>query len=163
MAQVAQSGTATRNTKGSLKNSRTRCWCFTLNNYSMEDIKAFEKCGGKYCFQEEMGESGTKHLQGVLQLPNGVSLNHMKKLNGRAHWEVCRNLNASIQYCSKSDTRIGNIYSNMKLKSGTNGTVDFELDKMQRLKEFMDTDEFKKWKMDTGYAWLQGKMEEEQS
>lgn len=112
MAQVAQKVLG-RNTDGKSQKNRVRVrnWTFTLNNYTPEEIKdlAQQEC---YLFQEETGENGTPHLQGMLCFPNPMSLSSMKKVNGRAHWEPCRNKIASIQYCSKEKTRTGKIYCN---------------------------------------------------
>lgn len=112
MAQVAQKNLG-RNTIDKSQKSRVRVrnWVFTLNNYTPEDIKelAQQEC---YLFQEETGENGTPHLQGILCFKNPMSLSSMKKINGRAHWEACKNKIASIQYCSKEKTRTGQIFSN---------------------------------------------------
>lgn len=112
MAQVAQKNFG-RNTDSSSKKIRMRArnWVFTLNNYTQDEIKdlAQQEC---YLFQEETGENGTPHLQGILCFKNPMSLSSMKKINERAHWEVCKNKIASIQYCSKELSRTGEIFSN---------------------------------------------------
>lgn len=90
---------------------RKRHWCFTVNNYTNDDIAQIHKekellsCKS-YCFQEEKGESGTPHLQGVISYKNAKTLSMMRKILPKAHWEVCRNVVASYAYCSKKDTRI---------------------------------------------------------
>lgn len=112
MAQVAQKSLG-RNTDLKSQKSRVRArnWVFTLNNYTPEDIKtlASQEC---YLFQEETGENKTPHLQGLLCFRNPMSLSSLKRINGRAHWEPCKNKIASIQYCSKEATRTGEIYCN---------------------------------------------------
>lgn len=57
-----------------------------------------------YVFQLERGENGTPHYQIVLVWKNAVvaPLNLAKQI----HWEHCRDINKSILYCSKKDTRI---------------------------------------------------------
>lgn len=91
----------------------SKYWCFTLNNYTSQDIDMFKNSDSsivpKLLFQQEKGESGTPHLQGVLMFstkkrPFSVFSN--KKI----HWEKCRKVDASIAYCQKSDTRIGEPY-----------------------------------------------------
>ena len=112
MAQVAQKNLGRNTGSKSQKNRvRVRNWVFTLNNYTEEEIKSLaqQNC---YLFQEETGENGTPHLQGMLCFPNPMSLSSMKRINGRAHWEPCKNKIASIQYCSKESTRSGKIYCN---------------------------------------------------
>nr|UOF81907.1 rep protein [Cressdnaviricota sp.]UOF82583.1 rep protein [Cressdnaviricota sp.] len=112
MAQVAQKVLGRNTEKTSQRNRiRVRNWVFTLNNYTPEEIKelAQQEC---YLFQEETGENGTPHLQGILCFKNPMSLSSMKKVNGRCHWEPCRNKIASIQYCCKESTRTGKVFSN---------------------------------------------------
>lgn len=85
-------------------------WCFTLNNYSPQDIS--DICSNssiaRYVFQEETGKEGTQHLQGYLVFKTKVR--PMEMFNKKIHWEKCRNKNASEQYCKKKDTRSGKLY-----------------------------------------------------
>ncbi len=101
-----------------LPRNRARTWCFTLNNYGEEDTVSLSHPEWnnmkitKMVFQEEIGnENGTKHLQGVVQFANQVSFTSLKEFHDKIHWSKCRNLNASIKYCSKEDTRNGEIYT----------------------------------------------------
>lgn len=110
-------------TLGNTKESRSRNWCFTLNNYSREEIDAitkFSKC--KYLFQEETGESGTPHLQGTLQFKDAKTLSKLKKLLPRGHLEVCKDLKGALIYCCKEDSRTGEIYSNFDYSKFTQKT-----------------------------------------
>lgn len=100
-----------------VENARSRNWCFTLNNYTPEDIKIITNLDCKYVFQEEKGESGTPHLQGLLCFRNAKTLGGVKKILPRAHFEITKNLQASILYCSKEDTRCGDIWSTIPLPS----------------------------------------------
>lgn len=86
-------------------------WCFTLNNYTEEDIKVLEATDSsivpRYVFQKEVGENGTKHLQGYINFqtkkrPIGF---FKKQFSNLPHWEKTRNVKASINYCQKDDTR----------------------------------------------------------
>ncbi len=66
----------------------------------------------KICFQEEVGEEkNVAHLQGVIQFKEKKTLNAVKIILPKAHWEVCRSLHASIKYCSKKATRNGELYT----------------------------------------------------
>lgn len=98
---------------------RCRNWCFTLNNHTKDDIdtltQQFSVKKSVYVFQEEKGENGTRHLQGLVCFPNAISQKSIKQIMPRAHLEVCKNKIASIQYCSKEETRDGNIFTNMDL------------------------------------------------
>lgn len=51
-------------------------------------------------FQEETGEGGTPHLQGVIHNKNQVALSTLKTWNLRVHWEPTRDIKASVGYCS---------------------------------------------------------------
>lgn len=84
--------------------SRSRNWCFTINNYSNEEI---EKCNNVECnyiiYGDETGAEGTPHLQGYLEFKDAKTLSSVKKmLGGRAHLEIRRGtpLQAS-DYCKK--------------------------------------------------------------
>ncbi len=105
-----------RNTKvvpGKVRRQRSRTWCFTLNNYTKEDIDTLAQPNlkiVKYIFQEEISKTGTEHLQGVICLKNPMGLSALKKIHGRAHWEISRNWNASMNYCSKNESRIGRLW-----------------------------------------------------
>lgn len=117
MAQVTQ---ATQSAGGNTNNPRrARNWCFTLNNYTENDIKHLEsefKDTADYTFQQERGANGTKHLQGVVCFKNAVSFKHVKNILPQAHIEICKNKRAAISYCSKAETRDGEIYSNIRVK-----------------------------------------------
>jgi len=57
--------------------------------------------------QEERGDNGTVHLQGVCYFSQPVTLAAVKKLHTRAHWEVMKGtLDQAIAYCMKEDTQI---------------------------------------------------------
>jgi hypothetical protein len=89
------------------------------------EIKNLCNSGTQYIFQEETGKEGTPHLQGTIITQQPQALSYMKKINGRAHWEICRNKFASINYCQKGLTRTGKLYSNMDLPDlhGSIGTA----------------------------------------
>lgn len=102
--------------------SKSRGFTFTLNNYTNDDINMIKEFKCQYIFQEETGESGTKHLQGMLYFTNAVSFNTVKTMLPRAHIEKMKSKIASIKYCSKEDTRTGEIYSNFNY-GGEIGTL----------------------------------------
>lgn len=81
-----------------------RNYCFTLNNYTGEDMdEILNDWGAKYViFGKETGKSGTKHLQGYVEWKSPRSLLSMKKLNPRIHWEVrAGTAKQAIEYCKK--------------------------------------------------------------
>lgn len=92
-------------------------WCFTLNNWKADDATHIHGiCSSssiKYIFQSEVGENGTPHLQGYIQFKKKVR--PMSLFNNKSiHWEKCRSIQASIDYCSKSDTWAGDRWTNIK-------------------------------------------------
>jgi len=82
-------------------------WCFTLNNYSEDDLSRLETLTednsvSYVIYGKEVGESGTPHLQGFISLNKRTTLVKVKELIGsNPHLEIARNVNASIQYCKK--------------------------------------------------------------
>lgn len=94
------------NTKQSRINQLMK-WCFTFNNYKIEDIKELETkfkilCK-KFVFQEEIGKNGTPHLQGAIWLKKAMRWTEFD-LDNKIHWEKMHNEKASENYCQKSDT-----------------------------------------------------------
>lgn len=71
---------------------RTRCarWVFTLNNWTDEDVdhlvSVCEPASTYLVFGREVGESGTPHLQGFVQLKNSTRFNAVKALVGNRAW-----------------------------------------------------------------------------
>ena len=85
--------------------SRSRSYFLTINNPESNELP--QDSLEKYAvWQREKGENGTEHLQAVVHFSNAVSFSKVKKLYPTAHIEVCKDLNSSIEYCQKDDTRI---------------------------------------------------------
>jgi len=86
-------------------------WCFTLNNYTPEDVLALQHSAAEHCsfcvYQPEVGESGTPHLQGYFALRNKARLEWIRlRFPARAHYEVARGTPAqNVAYCTKEDSR----------------------------------------------------------
>lgn len=82
--------------------SRARSFCFTLNNYSDEDIEFVKSVKCKYLIcGKEVGEEGTPHLQGYVMFKNAKSIKTIVKVL-RGHIEVAKgNCRQNIEYCSK--------------------------------------------------------------
>lgn len=103
-----------RNTKkgnGDSGRTRARTWCLTINNFDSSDIEKLLAEKTKHLvFQSEVGESGTPHLQITIGYHNQIEFNSIKKNFPRAHIQKCKNLQASINYCSKEKTRDGRYY-----------------------------------------------------
>ncbi len=74
---------------------RNKNHCFTLNNYTDQDIEDIEKFHTNYCqymtYSKEVGESGTPHLQGWFILKRESSMKSIKSVGlFKAHLEVMR-------------------------------------------------------------------------
>lgn len=99
----------TRSDGNTAKGIRSRHWCFTLNNPSKQHMKMCVDTtfGDSLISQYEKGDSETPHLQGYVYWKNARSKISCRKIfDGKAHWEVCRNIEASIEYCRKDEGRI---------------------------------------------------------
>lgn len=82
-------------------------WCFTLNNYTAQDIlcvqRLAEKCK-RWISGKEVSKSGTPHLQGYIVLNDPMGLYTAKKLLPRAWWGRARgNDEQNFNYCSKDE------------------------------------------------------------
>lgn len=99
-------------TKKTIVNARIH-WFFTFNNYECEDIsillKVFSELCYMYAFQEETGESGTPHLQGVISLKRRARWTEFG-LQKAIHWEKPNNVKDCYRYCTKAETRTGSVY-----------------------------------------------------
>lgn len=89
-----------------------RNWCFTINNYTDEDIERMEDLGLqigttlKYLVVgREVGEEGTPHLQALIQFNKKLRLNQVKSYVGaRAHCEIMRGTSTQASmYCKKDE------------------------------------------------------------
>lgn len=85
-------------------------YCFTYNNYPESAIHELQDCFREICdkfvFQQEMGENGTPHLQGAIWLKKRMRYSQFG-LPETIHWEKMRNEEASLNYCTKSETAVG--------------------------------------------------------
>lgn len=110
MSDEVKTVEGSRNTN-SKTSSRKYAWCFTLNNYTKKDIETIREMSGTVIMQEEKGENGTPHLQGVIRFKDAKSFTSMRKLGNDLsqmwHIEPCKNWHASINYCTKEATRVG--------------------------------------------------------
>lgn len=88
--------------------SKSRAFCFTLNNYTdaeQENLRALGVHDGTrfLIFGRERGESGTPHLQGYVLFNSATSAAAAKRrLGPRYHVETARGRpDQNIKYCSK--------------------------------------------------------------
>ena len=82
-------------------------WCFTLNNYTPEDVQLFKDFIETQCsigaFQSELGETRkTPHLQGFFVTFEKRRFTSFK-LSEKTHWELMRgSVPENINYCLKA-------------------------------------------------------------
>lgn len=95
-----------------VSNSRGRAWCFTVNNFTDDDVTVIRRLQVdtrvRYLvLQEEIGANGTKHLQGYLEAFRPLRLALVRHLiSPRVHWERRAGTQAqAVAYCKKLDTR----------------------------------------------------------
>lgn len=84
---------------------RNRGWCLTINNYTDKDVEDLKTCKYTYIIiGNEVGESGTPHLQIYLYYKNARTFTSIKKLFKTAHIEPQSPKSTAEQnqaYCSK--------------------------------------------------------------
>lgn len=87
------------------KDGRSRGWCFTVNNYTVDDEEYAKVITCEYIiYGREVGEEKTPHLQGYVYFKTKKSMSQVKVLLPRAHLETTRGSSVSnIRYCSKED------------------------------------------------------------
>jgi len=85
------------------KQDKSQCWCFTLNNWTIEEYEKILAFPCDYIIVgKEVGAEGTPHLQGYIRKQSQIRFNALKKLMPRAHIEIARlSPENNIQYCSK--------------------------------------------------------------
>lgn len=90
--------------------ARTRSWCLTLNNPTEEETEALVSALGssgvvRGVVAREVGEEGTPHLQGFIQLKSGKTLTAFKRWLGseRYHLEDAVTLRRAWLYCLKGE------------------------------------------------------------
>ena len=82
------------------RNTRSRGWMFTWNNFPEDYENIIEKLGAaKKIHQQEIGESGNHHIQGAIWWKNAKKFNKVKTLLPGAHIEPANNWNACVNYC----------------------------------------------------------------
>lgn len=86
--------------------SRSRNWCFTLNNYTEDDFSGLSPLHSSATYLvagKEVGDSGTPHLQGFITFRNARKLSGVTQafFAGRGHWEIALAPRAAAEYCKK--------------------------------------------------------------
>jgi len=127
--------------------SRSRAWCFTINNPASTKEELITTWGCEYCIMaDEIGESGTPHIQGYIEFDNAKTLTTLKKkYSATAHWEVRKgSAKEASTYCKKDGKFIesGDI-SNQGARTDLNEIAD-EI-KQGVLQQDIATNHFTQW------------------
>lgn len=117
--------------------SAKKCWCLTLNNYSLEeynDIKELfsSNSSNKWIIGKEKGEGGTPHLQMYCNFADKIRFTAIKKINPRLHIEVKYHWSTerqNLKYCSKE----GDFESNVKVPKPLKILLEEDLYEYQKL------------------------------
>lgn len=105
---------------------RSRTWVFTDNNPpGLLDWDRFQAAGATYLlYQEEVGDNGTHHLQGMVEFASKVRMTTVQNLfDTNPHLEICRDKNASKAYCQKPGA-VGGPYEYGELSGGQGARTD---------------------------------------
>ena len=91
------------------KTKSYRNWCVTLNNYTEAECELFCNFECKYIIVgKEVGEQGTPHLQGYIEMKNPKTVSALNKLLGNRCWLQPSKYSseANINYCSKEGNEL---------------------------------------------------------
>lgn len=103
-------------------NQPAKTWELTLNNYTDKDIEWLKSLETKsITISKEVGENGTKHLQGKITFKRAYRLTGLKKLNSKVHWEKSVAVE-DANYCRKIDSEI--IIDNCNRSQGARTDLD---------------------------------------
>lgn len=92
----------------SFKNLRSKDWAFTIYDLNWAITPEIEDLIEYAVFQEEKcPKTGRHHLQGTVCFKEEKRGSRVKKIMGEGHFEKCIDTEASIRYCKKSKTRVG--------------------------------------------------------
>lgn len=88
---------------------QSKYYCLTINNWNQEDLDTFPRYleEGKITYfivGQEVGESGTRHLQAYFELPRRLRLGRVKLLWPTGHFEARRgSAEQARDYCKKDN------------------------------------------------------------
>lgn len=102
--------------------AKVRAYCFTLNNPTSNEIPIHES-ERFIIWQREVGESGTPHLQGYIELTKPTRINNMASWLRGAHFEPRAGTREQAKaYCEKEDSRVEGPWSRGGWDLGGAGT-----------------------------------------
>ncbi len=84
-------------------------WCFTLNNYTDQEISSIVPIFREFCkiafYSKEIGESGTPHLQGYCEFKSKKRpVSVFGSITKRISWRKAKgDMRSNLNYCSKDN------------------------------------------------------------
>lgn len=108
--------------------SRVKYWCFTLNNPTSDERDKILALDGDrqleyLVFGNEVGDSGTPHLQGFVAFLARVRLTQLKQvISERAHFEAAKFPEKAAEYCKKDGDFIE--FGTLTLTKGKRTDID---------------------------------------
>lgn len=123
---------------------RFRNFVFTINNWSEEDKERcqtmYDKYGTYLVYGEEVGENGTPHLQGYMEVKNALSLKSISKQLNRAHIEKRRGTALEAANYCKKDGKIEEFGSISKQGERCDIELTYEMAKKSvKMQDFLET------------------------
>lgn len=108
---------------------KARAWCFTINNYTDQDIQNLQDLEVKYIVWglEEAPSTGTPHIQGYVEFSSPRSFSSVKKMIPRVHLEKRRGTaKQASDYCKKDRVDIyeDGVISHMGARNDIKAVVD---------------------------------------
>lgn len=108
--------------------SRSKNWCFTLNNYTQADVDRLmlletNDAVQYLVFGREEGASGTPHLQGFIQFTDRKRQNQTLAITGQAHVSAAHHPEQAATYCKKD----GNFEELGTMSEGAGHRSDLDL------------------------------------
>lgn len=109
-----------------MSNERSRDWCFTVNNYSDEDISMLVDMSSNVMYMvygKEVAETGTHHLQGYVYFTDAKTFSKMKKILPKgSHIEKTKGTpQQASEYCKKEKNYIE--YGKLPEKQGKRNDI----------------------------------------
>lgn len=85
---------------------KSRGYVFTINNWTDDDLTAVKSLVCKYCIcGDEVGEQGTRHLQGYVYFQSPRSFKAVSKQLKRAYLKAAKGTShQNWLYCTKQET-----------------------------------------------------------
>ncbi len=117
-----------------------RRWCFTLNNPEivLDYYKIISDHGDvrRFVYGIEVGDQGTRHLQGYIEFTKPKRLTPLKIMFPTAHWEAAKgNYKQNHKYCTKEKNSV-----EFGDWTGTNEEISRKANKKELIKSILDGD-----------------------